>query len=268
MRTSAPARSSHPVAPDGPYVLVIGKAIALLDAILEGGEDVSLAELGRRVGMSRSTVHRLLATLERHAFVERTVDGDYRLGIHLLELGRVVQERLSLGRIAEPHLVALAESLRTTSYLSVRDGERAVCAERVDRGDVEVSNYRVGETLPLYAGAGPVILLAGLPDDQVDALLREPLAPIRRGVEVSPAQVLERVAGIRSSGVMVAEDDVVEGVVAVGAPVLDPLGRTVAAVSITGLGRRFAGDELERAVDAVRRAAAAVSREVAGYRRG
>ena len=83
-----------------PYVRVIGKAVAALDAFLDGNAELTSTELARRLGMSRSTVHRLLATMERHRLVDRTETGAYGLGIHLFRLGSAVPVRAVLGRLS------------------------------------------------------------------------------------------------------------------------------------------------------------------------
>src|SRR5712692_8360274 len=89
---------------EAPYVRVIGKAVAALDMFLDGNRELTLTELARRLRMSRSTVHRLMVTMQQHRLVERTETGTYRLGIHLFRLGSAVDVRASLGHLAERHL--------------------------------------------------------------------------------------------------------------------------------------------------------------------
>jgi DNA-binding IclR family transcriptional regulator len=218
-----------------PYVEVIGKAVGLLDVLLESRDELSLADLTRRLGMSRTTTHRLLATLERHALVERTESNRYRLGVHLFVLGSAVQERRALARVGRSPLRTLAEDHRLSSYLSVREGDVALCLARFDGGGVALSAYQVGETLPLHVGAGPLVLLAGLDDAEVDRVLAQPLTRPTAETIADPATIRARVSDVRASGIVWASGDLEVGVVAVGAPVRDPEGRTIAAVSAAGL---------------------------------
>src|SRR6202011_5722173 len=127
---------------------------AALDAFLDGNAELTSTELARRLGMSRSTVHRLLTTMERHRLVDRTQTGAYGLGIHLFRLGSAVQVPAGLGRLPETTPAALEERFALSAYLSVRDGERALCIARIDGGPVKTTTYRIGETLPLHLGAG------------------------------------------------------------------------------------------------------------------
>ncbi len=244
--------------PSGPYVSVIGKAIAVLDALLEAGGELSLAELSRRRGMSRTTVYRLLVTLERHGFVERTERGGYALGLHLFMLGSAVHERIALVRLARPHLEAVADAFRVSTYLSVRDGDMALCLARIDRGGVQLAAYRTGETLSLHLGAGPLVLLAGLPDDEVNRILAKPLERPATATIASPASLHASVAAVRASGIAWADGDLEVGVVAVGAPVHDPTARTIAAVSAAGLAQQLSAYRRDALADAVCHAALAI----------
>ena len=191
-----------------PYVRVIGKAVAALDAFLDGNAELTSTELARRLGMSRSTVHRLLTTMERHRLVDRTETGAYGLGIHLFRLGSAVPVRAVLGRLAEPALAALAERFAVSTYLSVRDGERALCIARIDRGPVKTTTYQIGETLPLHLGAGPNVLMAGLPAAELDRVLERPLLAMTPHTTVDSGAVRSRLATIRDTGLAYVPDDV------------------------------------------------------------
>jgi len=246
-----------------PYVRVIGKAVAALDAFLDGSAELTSTELARRLGMSRSTVHRLLATMERHRLVDRTETGAYGLGIHLFRLGSAVPVRAVLGRLAEPALAALAERFAVSTYLSVRDGERALCIARVDRGPVKTTTYRVGETLPLHLGAGPNILMSGLPASELDRLLERPLLAMTPRTTVDPGAIRSRLAAIRDIGLAYAPDDVKVGLAAMGVPVHDRTGDLVAAVSVVALTPWFSGEHYAAIAAGLRETAAAVEAELA-----
>jgi len=109
-----------------PYVRVIGKAVAALDAFLDGDTELTSTELARRLGMSRSTVHRLLATMERHRLVDRTETGAYGLGIHLFRLGSAVPVARCSAGLPSPPCRPLPSAFAVSTYLSVREGERAL----------------------------------------------------------------------------------------------------------------------------------------------
>jgi DNA-binding IclR family transcriptional regulator len=244
-----------------PYVRVIGKAVAALDAFLDGNAELTSAELARRLGMSRSTVHRLLTTMERHRLVDRTETGAYGLGIHLFRLGSAVPVRAVLGRLAEPALAALAERFSLSTYLSVRDGERALCIARIDRGPVKTTTYQVGETLPLHLGAGPNVLMSELRVTDLDRMLERPLLAMTPRTIVDPQAIRSRLAMIRASGLAYAPDDVEVGLAAMGVPVRDRAGEPIGAVSAVALTPWFSGEHYAAIATALRETAAVVEAE-------
>jgi DNA-binding IclR family transcriptional regulator len=246
-----------------PYVRVIGKAVAALDAFLDGSAELTSTELARRLGMSRSTVHRLLTTMERHRLVDRTETGAYGLGIHLFRLGSAVPVRAVLGRLAEPALAALAERFAVSAYLSVRDGERALCIARVDRGPVKTTTYQVGETLSLHLGAGPNILMGGLPAAELDRILERPLLAMTPHTTVDPGALRSRLALIRETGLAYAPDDVEVGLAAMGVPVRDRTDELAAAVSVVALTPWFSGEHYAAIAAGLRETAAVVEAELA-----
>jgi DNA-binding IclR family transcriptional regulator len=245
-----------------PYVRVIGKAVAALDAFLDGSNALTAAELARRLGMSRSTVHRLLTTMERHRLVDRTETGAYGLGIHLFRLGSAVPVRAVLGRIAEPALAALAERFAVSAYLSVRDGERALCIARIDRGPVKTTTYQVGETLPLHLGAGPNVLMSELPAAELDRILERRLLAMTPHTTVDPAAIRSRLATIRDTGLAYAPDDVEVGLAAMGVPVRDRSEELVGAVSVVALTPWFGGEHYAAIATGLRETAVAVQVEL------
>jgi DNA-binding IclR family transcriptional regulator len=213
--------------------------------------------------MSRSTVHRLLTTMERHRLVDRTETGAYGLGIHLFRLGSAVPVRAVLGRLAEPALAALAERFAVSTYLSVRDGERALCIARVDRGPVRTTTYQVGETLPLHLGAGPNVLMSELPGAELDRILERPLLAMTPRTIVDPPAIRSRLASIRDTALAYAPDDVEVGLAAMGVPVRDHSGELVCAVSVVALTPWFSGEHYAAIAAGLRESAALIEGELA-----
>lgn len=240
------------------------KALTILEAFLVSDEPLGLTELSREVGLSHSTVHRLLATLATHRFVDRTGDGRYRLGIRLFQLGARVEGPRALGRLALPFMTDLAEAQQMSAFLSIRQGTVSVCIERVDRGHVTLAPYLVGETLPLHVGAAPLLLLAAMSDDELDRYLATPLAKLTPVTVVDPAAVRQRVERIRRDGHAVAIDgDLAPGISAVGARITGDDGSTVAAISLSGLATEVA-ERRDGLLAATIETAAAVSRQLRG----
>ena len=243
----------------GPYyVRAVGKAVAILEAFRDGPPEMSLREISQRVGLNRATAYRLLGTLERHRLIQRSTDGAYRLGLGLVALGGTVQRHSALVEHAAPHLRRLARELEMTSFLSVLDGDDGVCLYRVDAGPMHVVRFRLGERLPLHLGAGPLTLLAGLDDTEVERILAGPLPALTDRSICDPDRIRARLARVRADGVAVSDEDVTPGVGAIAAPVRGQDGATLAAVSVSASSHDLFGERMETIVAAVRATAADV----------
>jgi DNA-binding IclR family transcriptional regulator len=236
--------------------------MAILDAFLDGSPTLSVAEIASRGGLSRTTCHRLLATLEAHRAVARTSDGRYELGITMFQIGALVRVPSAWARVAEPHMRRLAEAMQIGCFLSIRERHRALCVHRVDRGHVVLTPYLVGQTLPLHVGAAPLILLAGMPADERDEVLRQPLERLTSTTVTSPGAIRKKIAAINRDGYVVATDgDIAYGISAIGSAIRDRTGATVAAISLSGLSGHIS-HRLHEMLPALQVAATAISEEL------
>ena len=217
---------------------VLDKAFCVLDALEDRPR--SLAELVQATGISRATAHRLAAALEVHGLVRRDEDGRFALGARLIGLGRAAAETLPLASAAADALAELRDATGESVQLYVRDGEHRVCVAALQSPHGLRTIVPLGAILPLGVGSAGRLLADTAADDA------------SAGSKTGPgwvASVGEREAGVAS----------------VSAPVCDPSGRVVAAVSVSGPIERTTRQPGRRYGSAVLAAARRVERE-AGLR--
>ena len=167
-------------------VRVLTKANALLEVLAVRGPQ-TVVELARETGEPRTTIYRLLATLQPMGWVEETPRrGRYALGLQLVQLGRAAVEQEFERRLALPALRALRNDTGLTVYLTVLRGLSAVCVERIDGREVLAFGLQFGGSLPLHAGAGPNVLLA-FGDPAVRQRWRESVRGAGGGSSAHPA---------------------------------------------------------------------------------
>ena len=210
---------------------VLNRAVDVLTAFTRGpGTVLSLAELARRTGLPKPTLHRLLATLDALCLVERTANG-YQLGIRLFELGEHVPRKQRLREAALPFLQDLFEASHDTVHLAVLDGTDVVYLERI-RGHHSVKPAsRVGGRLPAFCTGVGKAQLAFVPD-AIAAVMAMPLVA-RTAYTVTDHQVLAaQLERVRETGIAFDREENTIGVVCVAAPILVD-GRPVGAVSVT-----------------------------------
>lgn len=245
----------------GSPVQVIDRAVALLEELAVDSRPRSLAALSAAVGLSKTTTRRVLMSLEQHGFCERAATGEYRLGLRLFALGMLVRERLDLRDRSKSVLEWLAETTQLTVFLCIREDDRAICIERLDGRFAHTLALRIGGTLPLHTGASPLVLLAYSSDEEIEQYLasHERLEKFTGRTMTSSREVRRAIADCRAHGFVVSDQDVTDGVAAIGAPVFDHTGAVVAAVSVSGLTSHVLGDREARIVEAVCSAGARIS---------
>jgi DNA-binding IclR family transcriptional regulator len=236
---------------------VLNRAVDLLTAFTQGpGTVLSLAEMARRTGLPKPTLHRLLGALDGLGLVEKTPAG-YQLGIRLFELGEHVPRKEKLREAALPFMQDLFEASHDTVHLAVLDGTDVVYLERI-RGHRTVNvASRVGGRLPAYCTGVGKALLAFNPEAAIKVLAMPLVA--RTPYTITNHQLLaEALAEIRQSGIAFDREENAFGIVCAAAPILVD-DRAVGAVSVTTSPER--GD-IERYASAVKAAALGIRRTI------
>jgi DNA-binding IclR family transcriptional regulator len=205
---------------------VVDKAVGVLAAIERGPQ--SLADLVAATGLSRATAHRLAVALEAHGLLRRDEDRRFTLGLRLIGLGHAAAEAVPGWLDARPALAWLQEQTGESVQLYVRDRDVRVCVESLEAPHELRTIVPVGARLPLDRGSGGRVLRDGAASGWIES-------------------VEERQAGVAS----------------VSAPVVDPSGRVVAAVSVSGPVDRTTRTPGRRYGAAVAEAARRISRRLA-----
>lgn len=240
-----------------PLSTTVEKALRLLEALALADEPVGPTDLGRELRLNKSTVHRLLATLQRRGYVRQDAkSGHYRLTLKLWELGAGVVEGLGLREAARPVLESVAEETQETTLLGVLQAREAIVVDKVESTRPLRIASPIGERLPLSSCALGRALLAFQPEALIDEF-KLGFAPRGAHGVASAAELHIELARIRTTECASSYDEWQEGVAAVAAPVRDASGAVIASFCITGPTSRLLPDGLdalgERCVVAARR---------------
>jgi DNA-binding IclR family transcriptional regulator len=204
------------------------KALAILAAFNEGRPDVGVSELAAELGMHKSTVSRLLATLERRGLVQR--DGDrFAPGPELARLGGLAIQGLALVKCARRPLERLAAETGETVNLAVAHADRALNLLQLQTAHVVGVTDWTGRTTPLHATAnGKALVAFGAADPPAD------LPRLTARTLVSRAALDADLADVRARGYATAIEELEVGLHAVAAPIFGHSGACLAAVSVSG----------------------------------
>jgi DNA-binding IclR family transcriptional regulator len=219
----------------------------------------SLQQLAREVGCSKSTAHRLLATLERMAVVERDgISRHYRLGRRAGELAREAQGRADLRQVAVPYMQALRETTDETVTLHLLEGDSYLVVAQVESHHEIRRIHPLGIRVPMLLGATAKAILAFLPWDEARQILARNATPAQRG----PGE--QELRDIRELGYAFSMGERIPGGSAVAAPIFDHQGRVCAALAISGPTFRLTPARATRFVTPLLQAARRIS-EAIGY---
>jgi DNA-binding IclR family transcriptional regulator len=239
---------------------VLAKAGALLDALDAHGE-LTPSELADALGEPRSSVYRLLSSLEGLGFVAPGMKrGTVQLGMKLYRLGNSAVRNRDIRSAALPSMTDLRDKTGSTVFLAIRTGDEALCLERME-GHVIVNNALLpGTTGPLHVGAVGKVLLAAEPaafwDEYAERTGLPGFTPrtivTREALHAALAEVIE-------TGIAISDEDRLLGMAGVGAPIRDHEHKVVGAVSFSGMKPLVLAEHLEASLALIREGAATIS---------
>ena len=239
----------------------VRNAARVLKAFREGGPSLGVSELARRLGLGKSTVHRLLATLTEEGLLAHEPEtGLYRLGLALYELGALVPAHLALHQAATPVIEALRYSTRETVQVSVLDGREVVYVERLESSYTLRIMGRVGHRMPAYCSSSGKVLLAYLPEERLDALLDGwAMHPFTAHTITESGRLRAELRRVRGTGYAQNVNESEPGAASVAAPIRGVRGEVVAAVGAVGPTTRLSKESMPRFAAAVVEAAGRLS---------
>lgn len=251
-----PRRSTSPA---------VESALAILE-ILGSAQEVGVTELARKLGMGKSSVHRLLRTLAAKGYVEKNPQTDrYRLAYRLFVLGSAAAERYGLKDLAAPVMERLSAQVGETANLGVLEGDRVISLHKVEGPHLLRMHLDPGRGVPAHATALGKVLLAGLPADELETWLRSHrLVRLTRHTLTDRRAVHAAVRQAAARGFAVDNEECSLGLRCVAAPIRDRRGSVVAAVSISGPTQRIPMESIRRLAELVREAGLEISRRL-GY---
>jgi IclR family KDG regulon transcriptional repressor len=250
-----------------PLLSSVRNAARVLRAFTHADQELGVTELSRRLGLGKSTTHRLVATLEAERLLEQdSRTGKYRLGLALYELGTTVTEHVDLHQAALPVLTTLRHRTGEMVHVAVLDGLEAVYVERLESLYMLPVFRRVGHRLPAHWTSSGKVLLAALPRAELQRRLQGAALEGRTDRTITDHKALiAELDQVAAQGWASNVEEGELGVTSVGAPLRGADGKVMAAVTIVGSSERITTESIRRYRAAVTEAAAVISGRL-GYR--
>jgi IclR family transcriptional regulator, KDG regulon repressor len=219
-------------------------------------------EMVAALGFHKSSVQRIVATLEQQGFLSKAVPrkSQYRLGPEIIFLGSVAEVNLDLRSIAKPAMNALVERVQETCYLCVVDRHQCLYIEKVECSQPLRIINAVGQRNPLHCTGVGKALLSGMSREEIDQVIAmRGLKAYTPNTITDRKRLMQEIRMVRKTGVAFDNEELNPGITCLAAPIRNNSGGVVASLSLSGPSQRFAPDAVRRFEDEIRAAAQEIS---------
>jgi IclR family transcriptional regulator, KDG regulon repressor len=218
----------------------VKNALRLLRSFSLDEPEKKVTDLANSLGLGKSTVSRLLATLASEGFVIKDPETQkYRLGLSILSLNTVVTSTLEINREAQPILKRLVDEVEETSTIAVLEGMDVVYLTRVEcKHPVQILTH-TGRRNPVHCTSSGKVMLAYQKKDLIEEFIESGLQKYTIGTITDPDDFRCALNTIKEQGYAISIEEFREGVTSVAAPIRDYTGKVVYAISVTGPAHRM-----------------------------
>ena len=244
----------------------VDRALTIIETLAEDDEGYRLSDLAIRTGLSTSTVHRLLATLENRRFVQfdRT-ESKWHVGARAFTVGATFARRRNFTAQAVPYLRKLRDLTRETANLAVVDDEFIVVLTRMESREIMRSLTKVGGRVAMVASGVGKAVLATYSDDDVRAIIRHRGMPrLTEKSIIRPSDLFRELEKVRRQGFAFDDEEACMGLRCIAAVVYNDCSEPLAAISVSGMTSRLTDDRLPALGQTVREVAAELTVALGG----
>ena len=244
------------------------RALNLLNRLAAADEGVTLTEVAQQVGLSPSTAHRLLTTLEGERYVQFDAERKlWTVGVQAFTAGNAFLKTRNLVAAARPHMRALMEESEETVNLAVEDGNEAIYLSQVECRQMMRAFARPGARVPLHcSGVGKALLSAMADKDAIRALHQGGMPRVTARTITRAAALRADLAAARARGYAIDDGEHALGLRCIASVIYNERSEPVAAVSVSGPVARIADERIGPLGEGVRRRADAITAQLGGLR--
>lgn len=249
-------------------VRTLQKAFRLLEVLGEA-QPARPSELVKQLNLSRSNIHRLLATLEEMGYVEKVPGAKYRLSFKIFILGNTVIDRNRLSEIARPYLAHLAKISSENVNLGIMHEQKVLYIDKIESPHYLKLDQPIGKTDSLHCTALGKALLSGLTDDELEVFWgNNKLVPYTKKTFTDPEMLTREIREVRKQGYAVDLEELSEGIHCIAAPLFDHTNKVTAAISISAPSVRLTVQKIEEIKSPLLEAAEEISKRLGAPNKG
>lgn len=244
------------------------RALTLLNVLSEYPEGIQITRLSEQVGLSKSTTHRLLATLVHMNYVVKDEETEkYKLGFQLIYLSRNILNSIDVIQIARPFLEKLCHDVNETIHLCIDDNGEVMYIDKIESNQTIRMFSRIGSRAPMYCTGVGKVLLSGMSEETYQKVVSGIDFVARTAKTITSADALaEEVELVKNQGYALDNIENEEGIRCIAAPIFDFQGKIIASFSISGPSNRITMERVQdELVRRIRETSQEISRQL-GYR--
>jgi DNA-binding IclR family transcriptional regulator len=221
----------------------VGRAAAILWCFTKHDSELGVTALSEELGLHKSTISRLLSTLQHENLVEQNPEtGKYRLGLGLVTLAGIVLDRLDLRAVAYPYVTTLADVVQETVNVVVLSGRQCMNIGGADSPRPVQYVGRIGRRTPTHCTSAGKVLLAHLSLKERLEILPDPLPRFTEKTIVDSQYLEQILVQVKAQGYAITHEEHQEGLSALAAPIYNHAASVVAAVAVSGPTYRLGDD--------------------------
>ena len=252
---------------DSPRLSSVTTAIHLLKTFSEADAELGISELAKRLGVAKSTVHRLAsALLDEGLLQQNAATGRYYLGIALFSLGSLVRARLDVAGESKNLLNILRDSSNENARLAVLERQQVVFLHDFESNQTLRLRSSTGQVRPAYCTAEGLCLLSGLQEKELVEFFKLPRKNLTNKTVTDEEKIRQKLLQIKRRGYATEDEECDEGTRCIAAPIYNAEGRIIAAVGIAGPRVRIRKSQFSKVAPTVIETAELISERMGGRR--
>jgi IclR family transcriptional regulator, KDG regulon repressor len=248
-------------------IKVLEKMVKILGLYNYKDDAFTLSGIIKRTGLPKTTVFKIIKTLESAGFFKYDpAQEKYSLGLRFLELGGIVYSSISVRKAAAPYMDSLSNTLKATILLGVIKDDKLLYIDKREKGSIIRVLSRIGFKRPPYRGMLGMILLAYMDNKEKRRFLM--LYPPTKNTDETDTNIhsiMKKLDEAKKKGYYMEKDEVTEGLIGIGVPIMDFSGKVVAALGAAQPVFQLKEDTVENTIQQLLKASQSISREL-GYR--
>jgi DNA-binding IclR family transcriptional regulator len=244
----------------------IDRAVAILECFSEEKKELKLTEISERLDLNKSTVHGIISTLKYHGFISQDEETQkYKLGIRFIGFGDLVVNSMNIRNAAVPVIIDVCDRIEETVHMAMLDGADVVWIEKSECNKSIKTSTTIGARLPAYTTADGKIIICYQNKDKIKAYLPKRIPKHTINTITNKSEFIKKLEEMKKNGYAIDNEEYVEGIKCVAAPVFDHDGKVRFSLSTTGPAFRMTEEKIKEITAIIKEAANEISRRI-GYK--